>query len=126
MVVLLQSSRACFVCLVGLGFFCFSILGGGWVFRALGFFVGFFLFFKNVSKTLTKPFNLYYNNLPYKFKEYFFHQLVCINKKKSKTVRRTYHFQYYGICQGKVEFQLDIANQPLFPEDVTKVTREWY
>lgn len=39
---------------------------------------------------------------------------------KSSIVRKTYLFHYHCVCQGKVEFQPDTLNQPLFPEDETK------
>lgn len=32
----------------------------------------------------------------------------------------TYPFHHQYTCQGKVEFQPDTLNQPLFPEDETK------
>lgn len=39
---------------------------------------------------------------------------------KNSTVRKTHLSHYHCVCQGKVEFQPDTVNQPLFPEDVTK------
>lgn len=38
----------------------------------------------------------------------------------------TYPFHHQYTCQGKVEFQPDTVNQPLFPEDAIKTKGEKY